>query len=839
MPGALPRHLDPRPLFSAPTPGVDAPDPSCDPDRRAEPDPQPVNFPTEHLRRAARILAFEPRTWRIIGITASVACAAYLAAALWSDQVLGLLGVAEADRIESHLGGDLGAWFGAALRALIGAAYPIILLPPVLMAVGLFRDEAAPRLLRFQIYAFLLLISLPALLGAMGLLLDSNPGGWVGRTLAGALEEPFGLAGAVILPSAVLLGALAVGLRLEQITRAVAWLILTIGRMLGDTGSQAPRPARQGGAVEPPRELAPGPAQPAVTPEQAAVARDPVTDSPPDVPPRRRSPARSIFGVRASTPAPPPTAPDPPATTPESPASTPEPRERVAQVSRTNTPAPQTALPDLPFAAESPDDLLGNGEPGPPPSAPPDLFLDPPEPKLTTREREVQLVRQGEQLMRILGQYRTKGQLAGKTVGPRVACYHIEMDSGQKVSRFENLEREISLQMQRESVRVVTVPASGAIGVEIPHPDPRIVTFREIYGTDRFPGGANLPLTLGLDVTGRPVIADLTEMPHMLVAGATGSGKSVALNCFLASLIATHPPERLRLLLVDPKLVELDPYRDLPHLRHEVITDPEEASHVLAWAVGEMNRRLEVLRSAGVRQLSEYHEIEGEGDEPLPYLVVVVDELGDLMLGSQGKAVEASLVKLAQKARATGIHLILATQRPTHEIVTGLLTANIPCRAAFQVPRKVDSRVILGESGAERLMGNGDMLFVGSGNGQMERVQGAFISLGEVRNLVNWARQQHPDFELEDDIGRPGDSGLNEAGFPEITPDDSKVLPDALRVCLADGKASTSLLQRRLRIGYGRAARIVDHMEDLGWVDSAQGTSARDVLVGPEVLDDL
>jgi S-DNA-T family DNA segregation ATPase FtsK/SpoIIIE len=428
-------------------------------------------------------------------------------------------------------------------------------------------------------------------------------------------------------------------------------------------------------------------------------------------------------------------------------------------------------------------------------------------------------------------------------------------------------------------LRVAPIPGRGAVGVEIPNPSPRMVALRELLATEAWrQSAATLPVVLGRDVEGKPVIADLAKMPHLLVAGATGSGKSVAINTIITSLIYRYTPRELRLLMIDPKMVELSMYNDLPHLKHKVVTDNHDAAAVLKWAVYEMNRRYKLLNVNGARQLSDFNRKVREGkpmrnppeerptltnvsreppDTPpqgeagwrdeytegeLPMIVVIVDELADLMMTVQGE-VETPLAMLAQKARAIGIHLILATQRPSVNVLTGLIKANFPSRIAFRVASKVDSRTILDQNGAEALLGNGDMLFLPPGRNEPQRIQGAFIGTDDSERVMAWyaarrdgvAPAAEPDIlEVVRAMGADGEGG---GGGPDDGDHDA-LFRQAAETCIQHQGGSTSLLQRRLGIGYGRAARIIDQLHDAGILGPPNGSKPRDVLIGMHQIDE-
>ncbi len=511
---------------------------------------------------------------------------------------------------------------------------------------------------------------------------------------------------------------------------------------------------------------------------------------------------------------------------------------------------------------------------------PVDLLALPPNSDVSADEAELR--RLGELLLHTLETFKVKGTLAGITSGPTVSQFEVVPAAGVKAGRIVALADDLAITMRAHSLRVAPIPGRGAVGVEIPNPSPRMVTLRELLVSDAWQRShAILPVALGRDVEGKPVIADLAQMPHLLVAGATGSGKSVAINTIITSLIYRYTPRELRLLMIDPKMVELSMYNELPHLKHKVVTDNHDAAAVLKWAVYEMNRRYELLHANGARQLGDFNAKvrdgrpmrnpesarptlttiarESDGTPPqgeadwsaeyqdgeLPMIVVIVDELADLMMTVQGE-VETPLAMLAQKARAIGIHLILATQRPSVNVLTGLIKANFPSRMAFRVASKVDSRTILDQNGAEALLGNGDMLFTPPGRNDPIRIQGAYISTDETERVMAWyeARREGlipPGQEAEPDIldlvramANDGEAGGGGQG------DESRdaLFRQAAETCIQHQGGSTSLLQRRLGVGYGRAARIIDQLHDAGILGPPNGSKPRDVNIGLHQLDE-
>ncbi|HVZ50209.1 MAG TPA: DNA translocase FtsK [Gemmatimonadaceae bacterium] len=482
----------------------------------------------------------------------------------------------------------------------------------------------------------------------------------------------------------------------------------------------------------------------------------------------------------------------------------------------------------------------------------------------------------GAKLMDALRTFKVDGQLTGRTTGPTVTQFEIEPAPGVKVRQFANLANDLALAMRAPSIRIVApIPGKGAVGVEVPNPTPEIVMFRDMLESRDYQSTPRaLPIALGRDLEGKPVIADLAKMPHLLIAGATGSGKSVCVNTIVTSLIYRHTPKTLRFLMVDPKMVELSVYNVLPHQRHKVVTDNRDAAALLKWAVLEMHDRYQLLAANGSRNIQDFNQKVRDGaslrkpKDPtmgvtdlaytggvLPYVVVVIDELADLMMTCAAE-VETPLAMLAQKARAIGIHLILATQRPSVNVITGLIKANFPSRIAFRVASQIDSRTILDGIGAEALLGNGDMLFIPPGKSEPARLQGAFLPNEDTERLTKWYSErraaQKAALEAQglmavegaasepDIIERVRAQEALEAGAADGEPaDDSdrdKLFREAAEVCIQNQGGSTSLLQRRLKVGYGRAARIIDQLHLAGVLGPPDGSKPRDVLVG---LDDL
>jgi S-DNA-T family DNA segregation ATPase FtsK/SpoIIIE len=434
--------------------------------------------------------------------------------------------------------------------------------------------------------------------------------------------------------------------------------------------------------------------------------------------------------------------------------------------------------------------------------------------------------------------------------GPVVTRYELLPAAGVRVERIAGLSNNLALSLKATSVRVqAPIPGKGVVGVEVPNDTSEVVYLREVlegetWETSRAP----LPLVLGQDVGGNDIVADLAQMPHLLIAGATGSGKTVCMNSILAGLLMSRTPAEMRLMLVDPKIVEFSVYKDLPHLVVPVITNPKKVKFGLGWAIKEMESRYKLFAKAGVRNIAAYNsrEIATQGDlfgeagggasdlpPSVPYIVIVIDELADLMLADQAE-IENCIARLAQLSRAVGIHMILATQRPSVNVITGTIKANFPARIAFQVAQKVDSRTILDSIGADKLLGRGDMLFLPPGSSKLVRAQGALTSDDEIRRITDYCRQQgEPEYEqeirskVEDRKG--SDAGSAEAD--EIGDEDEELLQQAVAIIRETRRASTSSLQRRLRIGYNRAGRLMDALEERGIIGPPRGSDPREILI--------
>ena len=420
-------------------------------------------------------------------------------------------------------------------------------------------------------------------------------------------------------------------------------------------------------------------------------------------------------------------------------------------------------------------------------------------------------------------------------VGPAVTRYTLKPAEGVKLSRITALSPDLALSLAAHPIRIeAPIPGKSLVGIEVPNKAAALVRLGSLMHYPEFEKSGPLGFVLGRDVSGEPIFANIEKMPHMLIAGATGSGKSILMHSIITSLLFKNSPATLKLILIDPKRVELSVYDGIPHLVSPVITENKKALGVFRWAIHEMERRYEVLQKAGSRDIKSYNAAHGE--EPLPYILIAIDELADLM-SSFGRDVEGSIVRLAQMARATGIHLLLATQRPSVEVITGLIKANIPARVAMQVASQIDSRTILDTPGAEKLLGHGDLLFLSAELSKPKRIQGSYITEEEIKNVVNFIREKNKvevdESEEASDISTPGSTGVSApTNFDEFIDDGDgdEMLDEAIAVVSEAKKASASLLQRRLKVGYARAARLLDLMEAQGLIGPGDGAKPRDVF---------
>lgn len=689
--------------------------------------------------------------------------------------------------------GLVGAYVARWSFELLGkSAYLMSFLVAVWSAVRFIRREVPGIGYKAtgSVLAVLAMATLEALL-AWGWLKNPVPphfGGKIGAWTAALAGDLFGLAA---IPIVFLVALLAVALATDilfypYVLQGIAFL-------------------RSGKLRLPGIEAASG-ATPTAPPVPAPAKPNPFFAAPPAPPPVAVRPAVSIEPAVE--------APEEPTTRPEAPA-------------RGKAPSPPRAVPVAGANASGEGYLL-----------PPADLLDEPTP--VSADRQEQLVAERSTvLMRALQQFGIEATVVQVDRGPVVTMYELMPAPGVKVHRIMALENDIAMALKATSIRIVApIPGKATVGIEVPNLTRGIVRLRELVAH----GGRDsaIPLFLGKDTVGEPLLADMTKMPHLLIAGATGSGKTVCLNTLILSVLMTRKPTEVKMVLIDPKMVELTAYRDIPHLASPVVTDMKKAVNVLAWAVQEMDGRYDLLSRAGVRHIEGYNRLSARdlkerlaADDPqavyperLPYMVIILDELADLMMVSANE-IESSIIRLAQKSRAVGIHLILATQRPSVDVITGLIKSNLPARIAFQVASKVDSRTILDRNGADKLLGSGDMLFLAPGALKMTRGQGTFLSDEEIRRVVDHAKSQGKP-EYEQDLVRIQEVDSSVLGEKD------ELYEEAVRIILESQRGSVSLIQRHFGIGYTRAARLIDMMAKEGLVGQYKGSQAREVMMSLE-----
>lgn len=467
---------------------------------------------------------------------------------------------------------------------------------------------------------------------------------------------------------------------------------------------------------------------------------------------------------------------------------------------------------------------------------PPPIHLLRSSPKDSSKEYEKEINTKAEAIKTVLSNFRVEARMIKVTRGPSVACFELEPGPGVKVSSIVGLNDDFALALATRDIRIqAPIPGKSAVGIEVPNRVKDDVFLKDIISSKEYlECESAMPLSLGKDLTGRPVLSKIESMPHLLIAGATGSGKSVCINTIILSTIFRSGPQEVKFILIDPKMVELSIYNGIPHLVVPVVTDPRKASAALGWAVKEMERRYSLFAENMVRDIKTYRaKIAGTDAEDLPYIVIIIDELSDLMMVA-AQEVEEQICRLAQMARACGIHLIVATQRPSVDVITGTIKANIPSRISFAVSSQIDSRTILDVSGAEKLLGRGDMLFSHSSFRSMLRLQGAFVSEREVEDIVNYIRDtstaDYDEVAIEEIDRRNHNATRLE--------DQDELLEKAVDIVISEGQASVSLLQRKLKVGYARAGRLVDTMEELGIIGASEGSKPRRLLVSRNILRD-
>ncbi len=764
------------------------------------------------------------------------------------------------ERVESfNWGGRIGAWFSYATLNAVG--YAAYVLPVLGLLWGWHQSTGLPLRTALMRSGGLLGLGLIASV-ASGLPHYSRYtafeiGGWFGTEISARLLIPYiGRPGSVVLLSGLLVASLLVATDIRRRHclapfKALGTALKTIARWLSRRSSRRPPAyAKVETAPVPQNRQLPEP-MPRVTREKSGAGEDSV---PLQAPVRERAP--EPLGESAVEPVPEP--PSEPLVVEPAASSNGEGRQsgdggRSGEVASNGdgaarlaagkgsgkAPAPPPAK-SAPVVAGKSDSPSKGGDAYRIPSI--DL-LDPTPRERGGMERD-QFLENAKLLEEAMGNFDVTGKVTQVSPGPVVTRYEVEPAPGVKVNRIVTLSDDLARVMSAKGIRIqAPVPGRSVVGVEIANQKQETVYLREIVESEEFRNcTATLPMALGKTISGEPLIADLARMPHLLVAGATGSGKSVCINSLISSILFKATPDQVRLLMVDPKVVELTVYNDIPHLLVPVVTEPKKASEALKWAVAEMESRYQLLAKLGVRHLDDYNrKVENLSDDDvppddrprtLPYIVVVVDEFADLMITAPAD-VETSLMSLAQKSRAVGIHIILATQRPSVNVITGVIKANFPSRIGFQVASKTDSRTILDMNGAERLLGRGDMLFLPGGQGEPIRIHGAFISGEETERLV--ASIQSCQYEAEEVAIFFGRSD-----FEAEADDRDELFDEAVRTVIVHQQASTSFLQRRMKIGYSRAARLMDELEAAGIVGAASGARPRQILVedqGPSVAE--
>jgi S-DNA-T family DNA segregation ATPase FtsK/SpoIIIE len=761
-----------------------------------------------------------------------------------------VVGLLAALGIYSDLAGPAGRGLETGAADVLG--WGRVLVPPSLVLIGVVlirrrhRQETAARRDADAVGRESARIGLGCavlVVAACGLLdiarAPSHPGAADGGSLH-VLRAAGGLLGAAVgLPLRTALAGWGAGLVLVALL-VVAVLVITAtpvrtaGAVIGASGASLARGVW--GLV---RELIDAPTR---------AERDAASDRHPARAGHRSADAETDFYERADQPLPPLGADEPGG------AGATPPSETADEAPPPDSPRPPVpmSVPPIPSDVVPEQMTIGLG-----PAAQAGTWRLPPV-ALLKRSKAVEIDRRivealGRTLEDALAAHGVETRLVGMTVGPTVTRYELELGAGVKVAKVTNLQRDIAYAMAAMDVRILApIPGRSAIGVEVPNTQRQQVALGDIL-TSQEAHDAVHPLEVGIgrDIAGRAVLANLATMPHILIAGATGAGKSSCINSIITSLLVRSTPDQVRMILVDPKQVELSQYNNVPHLLTAVVTNPKKAANALAWAVHEMERRYDLLAEVGFRDITGYNAAYDRGDlqidpelgatppsyERLPFILVVIDELNDLMMVA-ARDVEESIVRIAQKARAVGIHLVIATQRPSVDVITGVIKANVPSRLAFAVSSLADSRVILDQPGAERLIGKGDMLLLTASSNVARRIQGAWVDEDEARNVVaHWRRQAAPRYVEGVEGSEESASGVGSGGRSSGDGDDDDLLVQAMDLVVRSQLGSTSMLQRKLRVGFARAGRLMDLLEQRGVVGPSEGSKARDVLMSVEELD--
>jgi S-DNA-T family DNA segregation ATPase FtsK/SpoIIIE len=808
----------------------------------------------------------------ILGILVLVAMAFYAPSQNYLDQsgsrtevINGKLQQIAIQPADKNPVGDVGVVLSVfSFKFLGGAAWliPVFLLWMAYTYLRSSRHLTGTRVIAmfFAFPAFASLLAMQGLTFMNRQVYPAGPGGWMGKALYdGFFESTFGEFGSFFLLSAVYVTAMVfiftrdIGAEFEKLLnnfaewrkkRAALAAALAEERKKHKEDAANPKAAAAAAAAAPAAPTRPGPApQPLQAPKKLVVPKsdDPLAEAPK---PGSRAPAAD---PEPAKPAPVPAKQPKPAAT-----ATDTKQLAVAAAGKIelNIVKPEETKKAKVVLPQTDDKTYEF----------PPLTLLKDQVKISAADSEEEHRANAENLLRILSEFGVEVSLGEIHVGPVITRYEVVPAAGVRVEKISGLDKNIALGMRAQSVRILApIPGKAAVGVEVPNQKPTPVGMREILESEDWAHAkAELPIALGKDVSGKPLVSDLTKMPHLLIAGATGSGKSVCINSIVASILYSKSPKDVRLIMVDPKVVELKVFNSLPHMLIPVVTEPKKVPAALKWLLGEMEQRYQIFAKVNVRNISGFNnrkkdkpaepspELQAElaGVAPddieipdrLPYIVAIVDELADLMMIAPAE-IETSIARLAQLARAAGIHLIIATQRPSVNVITGVIKANLPARIAFQVASQVDSRTILDGKGAETLIGRGDMLFTPPGTSRIVRAQGAFVADEEVQEIVEFLKRNGPPqyaqavqqqidraAREEDEDGEGGESD-GDLG------DDEDLFHQAFEVLKSTRRASTSMMQRRLRIGYNRAARIMDVMEDKGIVGPENGSSPREILV--------